>query len=672
MKNTTVFLLAMLCPFLWLGAQTETHLKLDVCHNFFTYVVAGPTDANGYGLRGSNFHLQGYIYPEGTFDTHGVGSGILANGDAEFPDEVIGTWYCSGWYIQDEATTTTGAWVVSSQLFKVEHPTLGYFELTSDGTELFDFNIPFARPMMGGTDAMKEFKGEMIQENLAGNASGFANVGFTFNLENVVKTRLGENTLSFICPDEITVEAQPNAGGMYVEWEAPTVFSDCMTQGAGCAAAVLNGFTYLCEWNGNHYYLSDEAMPWEDAQGASQALGGRLAVIESASENEFLAKNISMSEGVFIGLSDAQQEGNFQWSNGTSANYDNWDMGEPNNLGGGENYVAMHGWNAGKWADYSFWVSKRFLVEFNCGLSPNQISGPASGDFLTVGTHIAKYDVMDECGNFAQCEVKITVEERMENCGDDVVNLALNQNSSQSGTQQDGNSALANDGNTDGNFWVTNSVAITDWQKNPWWEVDLGGIYQLSELRIFNRTDCCTDFQKNYYVLISETPFTSTDLAATKNQAGVYAVFNEDIASTPSVIAAGGKGRYIRIQLSDEGFLSLAEVEVMGCESSNTLITPPINENSFTQKNIPISFSLFPNPTSEVLNLQFEKFSEQPVFIQVFDLQGRLVQQRILENLQEKTIQLQMEKEPAGIYFVRVRMDDEDLKTQRFVLEKTH
>lgn len=671
MKKRTFFLLAMLCPFLWLGAQTA-QIKLDVCHNYFTYVADGPTDANGYSLRGANFHLQGYVYPDGTFDTHGEDSGILANGDPEFPNEVIGTWYCSGWYLMDEAATTTGAWVYSTQLFKVNHPMYGEMQLTSEGTELYDFNVPFYRAVVGATGALKNYKGQMLQENLAGNASGFANVGFVLEMEDAVQTRLTDGSLSFICPDEIQVEAPPNSGGMEVHWEMPAAVSECLDRGIGCGARAIDGFTYLCEWDGNHYYLSNEAMPWEDAKGTCAAMGGRLATVESEEENRFLAQTINMNEGVFIGLSDAQVEGNFQWTDGMTSNYTNWDAGEPNNLGGAENYVAINGWSGGKWADHNFWVAKRFLMEFNCELSPTQIAGPTSGDFLTTGTHVATYEVMDDCGNIAQCEVRIKVDETLDGCGSTAMNVALNKPATQSGGQQGSAAAMANDGNTDGNYWSNNSVAITDWQDNAWWEVDLGDVYKLSEVKIYNRTDCCTDLLKDYYVLISEAPFASHNLDATLMQSGVRSFYKNEIAGSPSEIATGGLGRYVRIQKKGNGMLGLAEVMVTGCPNLSPLITPPVNETFNADAQEDVSFALYPNPTQGELNLQFDQLFDEAVFINIYDLQGRVVQEEIVEKLGNSTIQLQVKNQPSGIYFVTVRVEGKELITRRFLLQQNN
>ncbi len=144
-------------------------------------------------------------------------------------------------------------------------------------------------------------------------------------------------------------------------------------------------------------------------------------------------------------------------------------------------------------------------------------------------------------------------------------NVALNKPATQSGTQVGASADRANDGNTDGNFWGTNSVTYTNWVSNSWWEVDLGSIHQIEEINIWNRTDCCTTDLANFHILVSETPFTSTNLNETINQQGVSGFFINPIAGTPTTELINVTGQFVRIQLQGTAALALAEVEIMGC-----------------------------------------------------------------------------------------------------------
>ena len=76
------------------------------------------------------------------------------------------------------------------------------------------------------------------------------------------------------------------------------------------------------------------------------------------------------------------------------------------------------------------------------------------------------------------------------------------------------------DGNNDGNH-TANSMTHTKFNQNAWWEIDLGGIYDLSAVKIWNRTNCCADRLTDFHVLVSSLPFDSQDLNATINQTAV-------------------------------------------------------------------------------------------------------------------------------------------------------
>ncbi len=154
-----------------------------------------------------------------------------------------------------------------------------------------------------------------------------------------------------------------------------------------------------------------------------------------------------------------------------------------------------------------------------------------------------------------------------------VSNLALNRPASQSGTQQSGSASRAVDGNTNGNFWNGSSVSLTNWQGQAWWEVDLGQVSQIEEIKIWNREDCCVYNLNNYFILISDVPFNSTDLNTTLNQNNVSSFYQNSVAGRPSNISINETGRYVRVQLEGNGFLNLAEVEVMGCNSGTTTVT---------------------------------------------------------------------------------------------------
>ena len=94
-----------------------SRLNVDVAVNGVSFrpILAGPPTADGFPPKGTTFIVNGVIYPAGTFDKHGPDSGVLPDGSPEFPDMVIGTWTCRGWFSVDLLATTTGPYVATTQ-----------------------------------------------------------------------------------------------------------------------------------------------------------------------------------------------------------------------------------------------------------------------------------------------------------------------------------------------------------------------------------------------------------------------------------------------------------------------------------------------------------------------------------------------------------------------------
>lgn len=68
-------------------------------------------------------------------------------------------------------------------------------------------------------------------------------------------------------------------------------------------------------------------------------------------------------------------------------------------------------------------------------------------------------------------------------------NLALKGTASESSIDYGGEAKRAIDGNTDGEFFRSNSVTHTKLENDPWWEVDLGAANGIDRIVIWNRTD---------------------------------------------------------------------------------------------------------------------------------------------------------------------------------------
>ena len=71
-----------------------------------------------------------------------------------------------------------------------------------------------------------------------------------------------------------------------------------------------------------------QRLAWEAAERKASMLGGNLATINSAAENQWITSRyapISFDQcGLWIGLNDKRNNGTWEWSSGERSSYRNW------------------------------------------------------------------------------------------------------------------------------------------------------------------------------------------------------------------------------------------------------------------------------------------------------------------------------------------------------------
>jgi hypothetical protein len=104
---------------------------------------------------------------------------------------------------------------------------------------------------------------------------------------------------------------------------------------------------------------------WSEAGFACQTLGAYLATIESAEEQAVVASLQDGSEisTAWIGGSDQAAEGAWVWVDGAPFAYTNWDPGEPNDYGDGEDCAVIRFSREGRWDDRSCSGTLSFVCE---------------------------------------------------------------------------------------------------------------------------------------------------------------------------------------------------------------------------------------------------------------------------------------------------------------------
>ncbi|XP_078126401.1 uncharacterized protein LOC144530632 isoform X1 [Sander vitreus] len=149
-------------------------------------------------------------------------------------------------------------------------------------------------------------------------------------------------------------------------------------------------------------------------------------------------------------------------------------------------------------------------------------------------------------------------------------NIARGGNAIQSSVLKDGVPERAIDGNRASN-WAQGSCIHTNIDLQPWWRLDLLKTYQINNVTITNRGDCCPERINGAEIRIGDS------LNDNGNGNPRCAVISSIAAGTSQTFACNGmEGRYVNIVVPGrQQYLTLCEVEVTGQPKGNTAPTDP-------------------------------------------------------------------------------------------------
>ena len=106
------------------------------------------------------------------------------------------------------------------------------------------------------------------------------------------------------------------------------------------------GFNY-----GQSTYILSQAGTWAEAQAEAESYGGNLVTINDGEENQWLLDTFgTQNDWLWIGFTDQNQEGQFEWISGQETTYTNWAPGQPYDDGGNQHYGILN-WNNQGWDD---------------------------------------------------------------------------------------------------------------------------------------------------------------------------------------------------------------------------------------------------------------------------------------------------------------------------------
>ncbi|XP_078374855.1 lactadherin-like [Oculina patagonica] len=129
----------------------------------------------------------------------------------------------------------------------------------------------------------------------------------------------------------------------------------------GCSKAC---FSYWKPFASSLYAVFSMNNSWQKAEAFCNLMDARLVKIDSMEESSFVKAIVPDANFQFshwIGLTDADMENHWKWSDGSSlGSYTNWRHGEPNNFYTEEDCVAIFN---GLWYDYPCSYTIGFICE---------------------------------------------------------------------------------------------------------------------------------------------------------------------------------------------------------------------------------------------------------------------------------------------------------------------
>ncbi|MEM1328880.1 MAG: hypothetical protein AAGI23_23180, partial [Bacteroidota bacterium] len=133
--------------------------------------------------------------------------------------------------------------------------------------------------------------------------------------------------------------------------------------------------------------------------------------------------------------------------------------------------------------------------------------------------------------------------------------MAIDAVTSISSQYPDFNKSRAVDGFTSGE----STAAATHYMLHPYIDVNLPSAKYIYDIDIWNAPGY-DGYLKDYYIFVSDQPFTSTDPEATKKQSGVDYTFVSGQSPRVHKWASRRSGKYVRIQGAGEQFLVIGEI----------------------------------------------------------------------------------------------------------------
>ncbi len=466
------------------------------------------------------------------------------------------------------------------------------------------------------------------------------------------------------------------------------------TGGGGPCPGDIAGFTALGEFNGSKYYVSNDVSRYPDAQVTAVANGGYLTVIGSQEENDFIQQNISQM--IYIGLDDADTEGELNWVNGDPLSYNNINpCGFCNANADDQDYVIMAPWD-GAWSFSNFFNSRLYVMEVDCGggtssditfdcltdltyetptgttvainyLDPqatttcptgglvvSQSSGPESGASLSGGTYEVVFTAIDDCGNTATCSFNIVVSETTTgDCPDNLPAHSYLGEFNGSAYFLSDDVARAEDAEVIAQGFGGHLVTIGSQAENDFLKPFLSGIVYIG------LNDATTEGTLEWFSG-EAVNYTNFDICG-------FCSGNEDDQNYAVMHSWNGGWSWSNFWNQRQ---YIVEVSCSPDFNNGASQGFAVNNNALTSEELkrPTLENLVPNPASEFIFVKINSQKEEMATIQIFDARGILVK-TVAASLHQGLVftEIEITDLPSGLYFVKIPEGQKKYSQMKFV-----
>ncbi len=476
-----------------------------------------------------------------------------------------------------------------------------------------------------------------------------------------------EQGARIVCPQNFVVNIQEGQDSVFIEWNEPYGSTICDMIPDTVDTAL---YDHIGNFEGHDYYIfTFNEITWESARTAAETAGGHLVKITSAEENQFVTNEMLPYNKAWIGAEDDNTEGTFRWTDGDTLTYTNWAIGAPNvqsehpdSIPDFNDYVLLN--SDGTWDDANVNSTHYFIMEIPTyeieQIYPFFDTLPNS-TFFYPGDHQIWYELTDTCGNIDICSFHIFVNEYDENESDPLVycNIKTQDTTAHRYIQSVSIGSYANVSGDNQGFAVNYEDNVTMIQGdtvNLYLEADDDSL-SIEDYLYWN---VWFDFNRDGdFYDTGELIFSAENVRDTLTQIVLpYDAEVYDIRPRLRITAS-------TTDTPDPcGYLRSGETEDYRFRYLNPDLEPPVQ---YPGSVLGMQAEISPNPSNGYIRLTVQDAPAQPGQVTVKDVTGRTVFVKLLNDVAQESLRLDLTHLPTGNYFMTIQTNGELITEQLYI-----